>query len=338
MSPSAATPSSSATLDARLQAHLASHRLTRNDVIAQVDTSFGQPLLTVATGSVLAGFGNPGSDLDIYSVVSGAVAAALPLTAYVNAALIEVVLHGAEPITNRHRELVSGQWPPADIAPGAIASARLILDSLSRFALGLPLTGTQEWLSWQRKLAGDMPGRIAGWHAVEAVRKRVSARVFAPSKPIVAALRIGEALCAALERHAALHGEWYFKPKWLGEKLRRLDDHSALDAYRLAMCPPVIPSDVPAYLDKTGELLDHFLADVFCSGWRIKVTPAIGTQGHLFDETYLMSRWGLRTVAVPADGPACANPVWTYGIEDQWHDDVADLFIEDVLWMGVEKP
>ena len=43
-------------------------------VLAQVDDVFGEPLLVVATGSVLAGFGRPTSDIDVYVVVPEEVA------------------------------------------------------------------------------------------------------------------------------------------------------------------------------------------------------------------------------------------------------------------------
>ncbi|WP_222595066.1 hypothetical protein [Nocardia ninae] len=311
--------------------------MTRSQVVQQVDTSFGEPLLTVATGSVMAGFGNSGSDLDVYSVVPETVSSTLPLTAYVNGALIEVVLHGADPVMTRHRELTADEWPPAEVGPGDLASRRLHLDSLSRFALGLALAGTPEWLAWKQQLGGEVVQWITSWYAVEAVRKQVSARTFAPRKPIVAALRMGEALWAALERHAALHGEWYFKPKWLGEKLRRLDDRAGLDAFRLASCPPLSPDGVPAYLEEVGALVDHYLTGVDSDQWRITVKPAYGTDRYAFGGTELFSRWGLRTVSVPADGPTSGRAEWTYGITDTWDDEIAGLFAEDVLWMGVEK-
>ncbi|WP_206671052.1 hypothetical protein [Streptomyces sp. CB01881] len=303
-----------------------------------MDSSFGEPLLITAAGSVIAGFGNANSDLDLYAIVPDEVASTLPLMSYPEGSRIDVVLHGAGQVTKRYEELTTTHWPPAEIGPGDLGTRRQVLDSVSRFGLGLLLTGTPEWSSWQRRLDAELSGWISSWYAAEAVRKRIAARVFAERKPMVAALRIGEALAAALERRAVERGERYFKPKWLGEKLRKLDDRDGLAAFELAMCPPASPDKVPAYLAQVGELLDHYARDVDGSAWRVRLSHARGTEQYEFGESRLVTRWGLRTLSVPAGGPVDHAKTWTFALDEEWHPDVAALFVEDLLWLGVECP
>ena len=49
----------------RLDGFLATRGATRDMLIASVAGPFGQPLLIVATGSILHGFGNQRSDIDV---------------------------------------------------------------------------------------------------------------------------------------------------------------------------------------------------------------------------------------------------------------------------------
>ncbi|OKI10232.1 hypothetical protein A6A06_01760 [Streptomyces sp. CB02923] len=321
----------------RFDAYLKRHGLARERVLEQVDDAFGEPLLVVAAGSVLAGFGNSTSDLDIYAVVPGEVASTLPLMSYAEDARIDVVLHGADRLGERHRTVVTGQWPPPDIGPGDLGSRRQLLDSLSRFGMGLPLSGVPKWCDWQALLDGQLTGWLRTWYAVEAVRKRTAARALAGRKPVLAALRAGEALTAALERHAVDQGERYFKGKWLGEKLRRLGDDRGLAAFRLAMCPPPTAEAVPSYLARVGDLLDDYLRDIGTAPWRAHLKPAAGTAWSGFGTTALVSRWGLRVAAVDAGGPAAHETSWDYALDEPWPPDVEKLFAEDMLWLGLRS-
>ncbi|MFD6286217.1 hypothetical protein [Streptomyces sp. NPDC060205] len=321
----------------RFAAHIEAHGLTRARVLEQVDESFGDPLLVVAAGSVIAGFGNDTSDLDLYVVVQDDVASTLPLMSYAKSARIDVIITGAGQLKARHAELSAGAWPPQDISPGDLVEQRKLFDTFSRFGLGLPLDGTPQWLDWQRRLDGEITGWLRAWYAVEAVRMRSAARALAGHKPLAAALRAGEAVIAALERHAVTKGERYFKWKWVGEKLRRLGDRDGLAAFELAMRPPLTADEAPAYLRRAEEVLDTYLSDVDASGWEVCLLPAAGTSWRPFGEGHLVSRWGLRAAAVSTGSPVSARGRWTYHPGEPWHPDVVSLFAEDMLWLGIRS-
>ena len=296
-------------------------------------------MLVVAAGSVLAGYGNGRSDLDIYVVVPDEVASMLPMMSYPKGARIDVLLHSARSLTERHGMVTSARWPIDEISPALHHRWRKSVDSLSRFGTGLPLAsdgGT--WADWQRGVRADVDGWVADWWAAEAVRKRLAARVLlAAGKDRLAALKIGEALIHALDRRAARAGESYFRWKWLGEKFRRLGDEQGRAWFRLAVCPPLDPAESADYVRRLDAVIDQLLADLDTTGWRAHLVPAPGSTRHAFGGETLRTRWSLRAVAVDADSPAATEESWDYPLDEPWHPDVAAVYAEDMLWLGVRR-
>ena len=324
-------------LRSRLAEHIAPYGLTPEQIRDQVDDVFGEPLLVVATGSVLAGFGRSTSDIDLYVVVPDEVAST-PIVSYPGGARVDTALFGAGTLTERHRQMAAG-WPLPAPSPVEHTRRRRSLDCLSRFGLGLPLaTDDGEWQSWQRGIEDDITGWQSAWYAAEAVRKQAAARVLLPVKPRLAAQKAAEAMVAALDRRSALAGERYFKSKFVGEKLRRLGDEQGMAWARQALFLPVSRADSAGYVRRADDVLGALLADVDTRGWRLRLMPAAGTVRHDFGRETLVSRWSMRTVAVEADSPAVTEQSWDYGLAEPWHPDVAGLFVEDMLWLGVAGP
>ncbi|MDT0443779.1 hypothetical protein [Streptomyces johnsoniae] len=326
--------------DARLgryQGYIKRYDLTERQVLDEIDRSFGEPLLVVAAGSVIAGFGNNTSDLDLYTVVEDDVASTLPLMSYPNGARIDAITCGSQQLLDRRSELSSVKWPPEDMKPGDIGARRKAIDVITRYGLGVPLSGTDQWIAWQQRLEAEVGEWMSDWHAVEAYRMQAAARALLAHKPLVAGIRAGDALMAALERHAAAHGESYFKWKWLGEKLERLGDSKALSAYEQAVSPPLSALDVPHYLEQAESLLHTYLGDVDTSSWRLSLQPAVGTSWESFGKEHIVSRWGLRAAVVSAKSNVGKPSTWTYSLSEKWDADVEALFGEDMLWLGVQR-
>ncbi|GAA2364566.1 hypothetical protein SAMN05444716_11258 [Streptomyces harbinensis] len=321
----------------RFQRYIERFGLTERQILDQVDTTFGEPLLIVAAGSVIAGFGNDTSDLDIYAVVEDDVASTLPLMSYPNGARVDGITCGARQLTDRHREMTASSWPPEEVGPGDIGTRRKAIDVVTRYGLGLPLSGTGPWPAWQRRLEAEAGEWIADWHTVEAYRLHAAAGALLAHKPLVAGIRAGEALLAALERHAAVRGEPYFKGKWLGEKLERLGDRKALAAYEQAIVPPLSAAEVPAYLARVTDALPAYLGEADTGSWRLCLRPATGTSWESFGQERLVSRWGLRAAVVPQKSEAAEPGTWTYSLSEPWDPDVEALFCEDMLWLGVQR-
>ena len=325
-------------LRSRFEEHITPHGVTPEQVLAQVDDVFGEPLLVVATGSVLAGFGRPSSDVDVYVVVPEEVASTLPLMSYQGSARFDVSLFGAGTLTERHRQMAL-PWPPPDPSPSGYARRRRSLDSLSRFGLGLPLaTDGGRWQEWQRQVDTETGAWLGSWHALEATRRQAAARMLLPVKPRVAAHKASEALIAALDRRAVLAGERYFRWKFIGEKMRRLGDEQGHAWAWHALCLPPAAADCADYVRRTDEIVTELLADVDTTGWRWRPQLAAGAARHDFGAEALLSRWGLRAVAMDPESPAASGESWEYAVGEEWHPDVVGLFVEDMLWLGVAGP
>lgn len=325
-------------LRSRLDSYLGRHDLDLTDIFSYVDESFGDPVLVVAAGSVLADYGNQSSDLDIYVVVPGPVPSQLPVMSYPRDARIDVVFHDEATLVERHQEVVTVAWPPAMAAPVVFARRRKVLESLSRLGFGLCLSGTAEWKRWRATLPAQVSGWLRDWYAVDAVRKRLVARLLLPAKPRLAALRAGDALLAALERRAIAGGEAYFKWKWVGEKLIRLGDEEGYALFELATCLPSGSADYAGYVRRVDGVLADLLADVDTGAWRAYVEPAPGTTSVPFGDRTLVSRWGLRAVSLSAQSPAGAVHPWDLALDEPWHPDLTALLAEDMLWLGIRRP
>lgn len=322
-------------LRSRFEEHIEPHGVTAEQVLAQVDDVFGEPLLVVATGSVLAGYGRPTSDIDLYVVVPEEVASTLPLMSFQGSARIDVALFGAGTLTERHRQMAL-PWPPPEPSPTGYARRRRSLDSLSRFGLGLPLaTDGGRWQQWQRDVDTETGAWLSSWHAVEAVRRQAAARLLLPAKPRLAAHKASEALISALDRRAVLAGERYFRWKFVGEKLRRVGDEQGQAWAWHALCLPPAVADCADYARRTDEIVTELLAGVDTTGWRLRPRLAAGAARHDFGAEALVSRWGLRAVTMEATSPAATGDSWDYALGEEWHPDVAGLFVEDMLWLGV---
>jgi hypothetical protein len=325
-------------LRSRFEEHITPHGVKPEQVLAQVDDVFGEPLLVVATGSVLAGFGRPTSDVDVYVVVPEEVASTLPLMSYEGSARFDVSLFGAGTLIERHRQMTE-PWPPPDPEPASFARRRRSLDSLSRFGLGLPLaTDGGRWQEWQRQIDSETGEWLASFHAVEATRRQEAARMLLPAKPRVAAHKASEALISALDRRAVLAGERYFRWKFIGEKLRRVGDTQGHEWAWQALCLPPALADCADYVRRTDAIVTELLADLDRTGWRLQPQLAAGAARHQFGAEALLSRWGLRTVAMEADSPAATGEAWDYALGEEWHPDLIGLFVEDMLWLGVAGP
>ncbi|MFH8977941.1 hypothetical protein [Streptomyces sp. NPDC017890] len=321
----------------RYRDYIKRYDLTEKQVLDQVDKAFGEPLLVVAAGSVIAGFGNDTSDLDIYAVVENDVASTLPLMSYPNGARVDGITCGSRQLLDRRHEMSSTTWPPQEMNPGDIGKKRKAIDVITRYGLGIPLSGTDQWIAWQQQLEAEAYEWISDWHAVDAHRMWAAAKALQAHKPLVAGVRAGEALMAALERHAAARGECYFKWKWLGEKLERLEDSRALAAYELAISPPPCARDVPHYMERVEDSLHSYLADVDTGSWRLSLQPAVGTSWESFGKEHIVSRWGLRASLVSKKSTVGEPGTWTYALSEKWDPDVEALFSEDMLWLGMQR-
>jgi hypothetical protein len=320
-------------LTARLAGFLDARGLTADELLATVETSYGEPLAIVATGSVLSGFGNDRSDLDLNVVVDADDVRVVPIPAFKDELLVDTKYFTLAQVEEWANELRDGPWPPSGrLTREGYRRRYLLLFHCVRFATGLALLESERFETVAARLREPwLTDRVAGWWQAEVVRSSLAARWLAPVKPLLAAQRQCDAVLAALEREAALGGQLYFKPKWLSEKLRALGDEVGLEALRDALRVPITASEAPEYLarcqaDPGADELDAQL-------W---YAPGVTVQP-LRDST-LVSRWGLRGLelrgaTLPPVEPQA--PLWQGPVASEPDPHRLALFVEDLTWLSI---
>jgi hypothetical protein len=314
-------------LNDRLTSFLDGRGITLENLIGEADQGVGAPVLVVASGSVLAGFGNPTSDIDLHVLVDSAHVSALPITTHNHGCLVDVSfksVHGALDACDRLR---SQSWPPATVCTREDWLARQRdIDQISRFALGLPVAGEPKWRDWQFGLREQwLIDVIRDWWTVEAVRLRTAAGWLARVNPRLAALRARQAVLAALEARMVAAGHAYFRGKWIAEKLIAAGDSDDLAVLRELLAGFARPDylawcdDQVRRLTGTGDDYDWYLC------------PAGGVSSFGAGDVRVVSRWGMRMTTVPA---RFLDHTGRGAVGERPADHLLNLFVEDMLWLS----
>lgn len=322
------------TLEKRLAEFLEERGLTPENVLAETDQGFGRPALAVACGSVLAGFGNGRSDLDLLVIVENDKLTRFPVQSHEHGTLIDVNIRRASAVREQATRLRDTSWPRFEsVTQEAWSHRRRALKTTTRLALGLPLTVTEPWGSWYDDLRELwLVHVVQQWWSVEARRLGFAARLLLEHRPMTAAVRAREAVVAALNARAAAAGQVYFSEKWVGEKLRTADDQEGLAILREVLTPPLVPSDRVAHC---LDLVDRLTGPVLPLHAVLRWATGVGTV-RLGDRT-VVDRWQLRALEVSrTDLPPAGSEdiLWSGPLDSSPPPEVHKLFTHDMLWLG----
>ncbi|WP_163511855.1 hypothetical protein [Fodinicola acaciae] len=321
-----------------LDAFLRPHDCTADDLVRQVDDSFGAPKAIVAAGSVLQGFGNSSSDLDLHVVVDDGRVTDFPVGSYDLGIAVDVNYVGQSWITEAAVSLAGVFQPPCDRAEWKARYRRL--NQVGRFALGQVLTGEPAWRDWCASLADGYPRAALDWWRAETIRYRTAAQLLQATNPPLAAQRFCEAGIACLNGIAAAGGEPYVGQKWTGPKLARIGRPDLVEVFSDLLAVPYEPGQVSDYLKRTRAIVDDLSA-----GWSLPVdpvvvlSPAAGVQTWKVRDRHLVHRWGLRGIEVSTAEPA----MW---ISEQlnWRGPVSELpplaerlVADGLVWLAIEE-
>jgi hypothetical protein len=331
---------SDAVMRRHLDEFLDGHGLTVSDIPSEVDRSLGEPVLVVASGSVLQGFGNPSSDVDLYAVVDRESITDFPMNTYRDGLHFD--------ITFLKVSWLSGQL---DALRTATKAGTLLvlpdreswkaehrrLTQLNRLALGLALSGRDEWRGWQAELRRLWPRQLTTWWKTEAVRYRTAATVLEDIHPLAAALRHGDAYLRALSALCAEAGELYFMDKWLGSKLCRLGWDDLVERFRAVMA---LPADARGAVEYSARIAGWYAEAI--AAWDLPepwlvLHPADGVREWRANRKLLVQRYGLRGVEFVAEHEKQATSYdlpWTGRLADLT-DEHRTLIREGLVWLSV---
>jgi predicted nucleotidyltransferase len=327
-----------AALSERLDAFLARRGTTRDALVAAIDEPFGPPLLVVAAGSVLHGFGNERSDVDVHVVVDRDVSR-LPIGSYAHTVLVDTKYFSASEVERWVSAIRDEPWPPLrrlDRSAWERRQAEII--NCSRFAYGLVLRAHDSWSRWLATAREPwLAARVSQWWQIESIRREVAARWLADAKPLLAAVRVFESVLAALESRAAAAGQSHYGPKWLSEKLRALNDRCGLDALRAVMRVPSNDRDAADYMARCATILDT-VRTAHAGRLAAQLWYLPGVRVHELDGRTLVSRWNLRGVELSARMPPATTPrepIWQGSLDISPPPGVLPLFVEDMTWLSI---
>ncbi|MGW0332545.1 hypothetical protein ACWD0J_11855 [Streptomyces sp. NPDC003011] len=326
------------TLERRLDAFLEPRGISRTAVLGEADQGMGAPALAVVAGSVLAGFGNHRSDLDLLVLVENDKLTRFPIQSHEHGALIDVNVRWASGVRDSADELATETWPRfATVTEDAWNHRRRTLNTVNRLALGLPLIAVPPWDDWQAGLRRPwLADVLEQWWTVEAHRLAQAARWLLDARPMAAAVRAREAVVAALNARTTAAGTLYFAAKWVGEKLRSLGDDEGLALLREALAPPLAPRERVAHCLAAVERLIGDAAPLHAV---LRWSTGVGTTA--LDDRTVVDRWQLRALEVPrrdlppSDGDAV---IWSGPAGTSLPDDLMPLFVHGMVWLGVAHP
>jgi hypothetical protein len=325
-------------LGERLDAFLTRRGTTRDAVVAAIGEPFGAPLLVIAAGSILHGFGNERSDVDIHVVV-GRDVSRLPIGSFASTILVDTKYYSGAEVQEWVIAIRDQPWPPVDrLDRDRWERHQAQIINGSRFAYGLALGGTQEWRTWLDALREPwLVDRVVQWWRIESLRRETAARWLAGAKPLLASVRMFEGVLAALESRVARAGQLHYGPKWLPEKLRLLNDRCGLDALQAAMRTPTRADDAGEYIARCASILESVRGGepgrVAAQLWYLP-----GVRAQELDGRTLVSRWKLRAIEIPGRTPAVKSPrepIWQGAVDGVLPSPVLPLFIEGMTWLSL---
>jgi hypothetical protein len=324
-------------LDQRLAAFLELRGLSKDAVLKEADQGMGAPALAVAAGSVLAGFGNVRSDLDLLVLVENENLKRFPIQSHEHGTLIDVGIRRASTVRDSAAALTAAPWPRFEtVTEDAWNHRRRTLNTVSRLALGLPLAVVEPWYEWHAGLRRPwLQEALREWWVVEAHRLAQAARWLLDTKPLTAGVRAREAVVAALNAHSAEGGQLYFAAKWAGEKLKALGDEDNLRLLRTVLTPADPRERVPFCLDAVERLVGPAAPLHAVLRW------ATGTGTMELDDRTVVDRWQLRALEVRRlalpDG-AGDGVIWSGPAGASLPEDLLPLFVHNMVWLGVAHP
>lgn len=321
--------------------YLEKHATSLTALTDQISSSFGASLLTVAAGSVVEGFGNAESDIDLMVVVDSGQVTDFPVSSHAIGVPVDVNYLQAGWVTQAAGRISSGAGVhEAQRDRASWKAGYRELTRLGRIATGDVLHAHGDWLQRHHDLTSVFPSFARQWWRAEALRQRTAARLLAPTRPLTAAHRYCDAQLAALEGSAVEAGQLYVGPKWLAAKLERLGDGRLTAAFWDAVATPLSVDEFARYqMRAESALADLTEGDPLPREARLRLTPGTGLRTEQVGAHRLVHRHGIRGLAFTADSPLAAltfeGTIWE-GPESDLPDDMRLLACEDLAWLSLE--
>lgn len=332
---------SDAEATARLDEVLRGYGLSLAELSEEVEATYGEPELVLASGSLMAGFGSPKSDIDLLVIMDAKRRVTdLPIMSYRKDAHIDTEYYARDAVLEMCEVLDRPDVLRATMSEKGWRKDYRLLRTLTRFGHSSILEATETWRAIIDRLrSATFFDVVAAWWRAEAVRYHIGASWLAPANPLLACLRMQEAIQASLSARAAARGELILPKKWLAGKLDACGDDAGLTELRTLLSLDPTGDPACAFDTLKARSLDHIGDEA--RRYPLELHLASGVELIDLKTETLASRWGLRAIHFrpTRDGLRGADkrstPVWA-GAGDQTPPDFGlDLFRADMAWLGI---
>lgn len=326
-----------------LKTFLSKHNCVPEDLLSEVEDVYGEPRIVIATGSILSGFGNKFSDLDVFVVVENSNLTALPITSYKGGLRVDTEYYGVDRVFNQEKMVRSGSCHRSQVLSRDLwVQYYRSLRSMTRFYDGYRLSSKPEFFDWLDQIKSCwLESRVSEWFTYESCRHYLAANWLKKSNMRLACNSISEALFSALSAKVAEKGQVILPKKWLGEKLKACAFVEYLEMFKKALRYPVSDveqecyfSDIESFVLKLVDLdkLQHSLS------WQLWCSP--GVQIDNIKGECIVSRWNMRGVLLDSDIGLGQKEYMDCVISsgkflEQPEDVYGQLFANDMLWLSV---
>jgi hypothetical protein len=323
----------------RLEKFLQSHHYSKDQLLGEVERVFGEPELVVAVGSLMAGLGNVRSDIDLMVIVDKEGLHDIPILSFPKDLMIDAEYYGAGDIANQISTMRDLTWPPEGFVDEALwVRYQRALRSVTRMESGCPLQSTPQWRATLVDLKHPwLRDNVARFWRSEAIRFALSASWVLAEDPLLACIRMGDAVCAALQAKTAMDGELFYHWKWLPEKLRALKDKSSLKIFRKAIRASSSQSDDLALYSELEKDLSSLVDHSEFSGMEYQLRLMRGVKLLPADEGTLVNLWNTDGLLMDKELKALdGNGLLANGLlAEAPSKDIIELFRHGACWLGL---
>jgi hypothetical protein len=328
-----------AVADRRFEDFLQAHEYSKEQLLGEVELVYGEPELAIAVGSLLAGLGNSRSDIDLMVIVDKEGLFDLPILSFPKDLMIDAEYYGVTDIANQISTMRDFQWPPLGFVDRTLWTSYLrALRNATRMESGFPLHSTPQWRATLEDLKQTwLREKTARFWRSEAIRFALSASWVLAEDSLLACIRMGDAIFAALQAKTAMAGAVFYHWKWLPEKLRAMHDEASMEIFRKALRVASSPSEDLALYSELQKDLNTLVDYSEFAGVEYQLRLVRGAKLLSTNEGTLVNLWNM-------DGLLVENKLKTLDdkgliarglLQDSPSKDIIELFRHGICWLGL---
>jgi hypothetical protein len=310
----------------------------------QIKDVYGDTLFAFVSGSVVEGYGNETSDIDIICVVDRSGLSQLPVMTYVDLVKFDTEYYSVDAM-EKHLDVINLDWPfQIPLNQEHWKKQYSSLKICSKFISGLAIKGTDNWKYLHKNYDKEkFLNKLTSWWMIEAVRNLIVSKILFDLNIRSSELKLFDAGFCVLASRVTSCGENVITKKWIPEKLKHISDEHGLQlAEELLINSFLIHSNSDLFYKYYTYVKDYVLLelnelDICCylsSGVSIDVIST---------DKYILSKWHNNFEIISSSECSKINlslartdaPVFKQSLMNDIPYLIKYLIAHQYLWVGV---